>query len=129
MLVAARAVDLDRDADGLGDVDGAVRPPTGHVQQVARVPGMHARAQRVGKSQGMGRREHERQRERVCVKGWGGREGGREGGRLGEVHYMAISTTSSQVLINIAWLLTDGGGGDTRWQQTRVRRSTENRGK
>ena len=43
MLVAARAVDLDRDADGLGDVERAVRPAARYVQQLARVPDMCVR--------------------------------------------------------------------------------------
>ena len=86
MLVAARAVDLDRDADGLGDVDRAVRPPARHVQQVARVPGTHARVQRAEKPQGIGRRARARARVCVCgcvcVDGWVGAErGGRGRGR------------------------------------------------
>ena len=43
LLVAARAVDLDRDADGLGDVERAVRPAARYVQQLARVPDMCVR--------------------------------------------------------------------------------------
>ena len=95
MLVAARAVDLDRDADGLGDVDRAVRPPARHVQQVARVPGTHARVQRAEKPQGIGRRARARACVCVCVwlcvcgrMGWGG--AGREG--EGEVLNGQIST-------------------------------------